>query len=171
MLSPVTTLLAFVRNWSPRGAAHASVFGQFSGQKQEHPETERPKAVSAAADVRLDQGWGIKALGQRVHTWLKSQTPCDLGGSLVRRASNWPQSPYPRARSSPGICSTLLENSPSIQCPCILAADTPFCDKFCLLKSPDAGRAQVRVTFALGVLVYRLFNYARSPKHLHDALK
>lgn len=170
MLSPVTTLLAFVRNWSPRGAAHASVFGQFSGQKQEHPETERPKAVSAAADVRLDQGWGIKPLD--------SVSTC---GSSPRRPVTWEVPSWgerqtghrvlTRARSSPGICSTLLENSPSIQCPCILAADTPFCDKFCLLKSPDAGRAQVRVTFALGVLVYRLFNYAQSPKHLHDALK
>lgn len=78
-------------------------------------------------------------------------------------------SPDRHTQNSPDVCSALLGSPPSVKEPCVLAAAVPLRDEFCPCP-PFAGHAQVRVTFVLGVLVYSLLNYARSPKHLHDAL-
>lgn len=73
-------------------------------------------------------------------------------------------------RGSPSICFILFESPSSIKHPCILAADTLLRAEFCP-NAPSDGHAQVTVTFVLGVLVYGLFNYTQSLKHLHNALK
>jgi hypothetical protein len=68
------------------------------------------------------------------------------------------------------VWEILLESLPSTPSPPNLAAEGPFHDEFCWMPQCN-GCAQVKSTLALGILVYNLFNYAQSLKHLHDVLK
>lgn len=82
-----------------------------------------------------------------------------------------PRTAFPRSSASPGTCTTLFGGPVSIRHPCRhFGRDTPLRGGFGWTP-PSCGDAQVRVTFTLAVLVYSLFNYTQSLKHLHDALK
>lgn len=122
-------------------------------------------------DVRLDQALRVKPLDKRPHV---ARVP----GSLCP-AGRLPCEGMSESRST-ALTGTLRILQTSAQ-PC-LEADLPLKSLVFWLRMsrsgmnsarvpPYAGHAQVRATFALGVLVYSLFNYAQSPEHLHDALK
>lgn len=106
------------------------------------------------------------SIGQR-----RAGHSCIPLGGLPRVGRAWlATQPSLAPRGSPSICFIWFESPSSIKQPCILAADTGLRAEFCP-NAPSDGHAQVTVTFVLGVLVYGLFNYTQSLKHLHGALK
>lgn len=147
-------------------------------------ETEMSK-VKISAFQQLSRWWNRTYLKEFVSA-VSQRTPAERGtsvgqghaghscvplGGLARagRAQLTTQ-PSRAAQGSPSICSVPSESPSPIKHPCISATDTLLRAEFCL-NPPSDGHAQVRVTFVLGVLVYGLFNYTQSLKHLHDALK